>query len=78
MNDPISLDMYLEDHGSAARLARHVGLSTAAISRARHGLPVSFRTAMLIEAESGGRVRAESICDDVRALKVFRAMQGAA
>jgi len=70
----MTLDLYLEDHGAARRLAKKVGLSTAAISRARHGNPLSFRAAMLIEAASGGLVRAESLCKDARALEVWRTM----
>lgn len=70
----MTLDLYLEDHGTAARLAKKTGLSTAAISRARHGRPLSFRNAILVEVESAGMVRAESICDDERALAVWRTM----
>jgi hypothetical protein len=73
----IPLDLYLEEHGTAGRLARKTGLSKATISRAVHGCPLAFRNAMLVEAASGGRVRAETICDDVRALAVFRSMVAA-
>lgn len=77
MIESITLDLYLEDHGSARRMAKDTGLSTAAISRARHGYPLSFRASMLVEAASGGRVRAESLCKDAHALAVFRSMVAA-
>lgn len=70
----MTLDMYLEDHGNAARPAKKVGVTEAVISRARHGFKVSFRTAMLIEYRTSGKVLAESLTDDVDALSAFRAM----
>jgi len=39
--------------------------------------PLSFRASMLVEAASGGMVRAESLCKDTRALAVFRSMVAA-
>lgn len=61
----MTLDEFLKDHGSAARLADKTGISPPQISRWRNGKKkISFHAAALIEYGTDGAIKMESLLDD--------------
>lgn len=70
-----ALENYLDEWGRGKRLAATCGLSGAEISRVRNGRKASIRTALLIEVATGGKVPAETTCDDQAALAALRALR---
>lgn len=70
---------YLKKHGTAAQLAVKTGLPASLISRYKRGkMPITLRSALLINQATDGKVRAEDMVIDAWERQAIQYLRGRA